>query len=109
MNEGKLWVPPQERRESATVRPYAGTAENAVGKALRILAWITMICGLILGFTFGKDAYGEFSFGAALLYWVAGVVTGILQLGFAEIIRLLQTIASNSYRIYEVPKETDHD
>ena len=49
----------------------------------------------------GKDPYyDEFSFALAVVYWAAGIVTGIILLGFAEIIRLLQINATKEYKVY---------
>ena len=75
----------------AKIKSEGGDTENGVAIAIRILALITIIGGLILGFILGKDPYyDEFSFALAVVYWAAGIVTGIILLGFAEIIRLLQ-------------------
>lgn len=83
------------------IKPENGDTENGVASAIRILAWITIIGGLILGFILGKDPYyDEFSFTLAVVYWAAGIVTGIILLGFAEIIRLLQINATKEYKVY---------
>lgn len=83
------------------IKSEGGDTENGVASAIRILALITIIGGLILGFILGKDPYyDEFSFALAVVYWAAGIVTGIILLGFAEIIRLLQINATKEYKVY---------
>ena len=85
----------------AKIKSEGGDTENGVASAIRILALITIIGGLILGFILGKDPYyDEFSFTLAVVYWAAGIVTGIILLGFAEIIRLLQINATKEYKVY---------
>lgn len=85
----------------AQIKPEGGDAENSVANAIHILAWVTIIGGLILGFLLGKDPYyDEFSFALAVVYWAAGIVTGIMLMGFAEIIRLLQLNATKEYKVY---------
>ena len=68
-------------------------AGNSVASLLKIIAIITYICGFICGIILGKDGWGDFYFGLALIYWVAGFVCGSMFLGFSEIIRLLHEIS----------------
>lgn len=85
----------------AQIKPEGGDAENSVASAIHILAWVTIIGGLILGLILGKNPYyNEFSFALAVVYWAAGIVTGIMLMGFAEIIRLLQLNATKEYKVY---------
>ena len=85
----------------AKIKPEVGNAENSVASAIRILAWVTIIGGLILGFFLGKGPYdNEFSFTIAVIYWAVSIVTGIMLMGFSEIIRLLQQNAEKEYKIY---------
>lgn len=65
---------------------------NSIGSAIRILACVDMACWLFLGFVLGTDRFGDFSFLLALIYWLIGLVSGIMLLGFAEIIFLLDSI-----------------
>ena len=51
----------------AKIKSEGGYTENGVASAIRILALITIIGGLILGFILGKDPYyDEFSFALAV-------------------------------------------
>lgn len=79
-------------------------AENPIGNALKVFAIATIIIGLLLGIVMafvevpyetyfgGYDTKTEFSWTIALTYWSDAFVAGIVFLGFAEIITLLQTI-----------------
>ena len=85
----------------ANAKPTGGDTENSVASVIRALAWVTIFCGLILGFLLGKDPYDdEFSFVRALIYWFAGFVSGMMLMGFSEIIRLLQLNATKEYSVY---------
>ncbi len=73
--------------------------QNAVATALSIIACIIFIGGFIAGIGLGYvevegyySSYTEFSFKAALIYWAASFISGMLFLGFAEIIQLLTAI-----------------
>ena len=69
--------------------------KNSIAVALRIIAWIIFIGGFIAGIFIANiqiGAYHEFSFVIALTYWVGALVSGIIFLGFAEIIKLLNDI-----------------
>lgn len=82
--------------------------ENAVGKALKTFAWATIIVGFILGIVmaevevpyesilFGYDTRTEFSWTIALTYWSDAFLAGLIFLGFAEIIILLQKIVDKT-------------
>ena len=65
---------------------------NSVAGLLKVIAIITYVGAFILGIVFGKDNWGDFYFGVALIYWAAGFVSGSMFLGFAEIVRLLHEI-----------------
>ncbi len=76
---------------------FSGSKNNGVATALRVIAWITYVGGFIAGLILGNIVTGnygltEFSFTAALIYWVAAFISGTVFLGFAEIISLLQKI-----------------
>ena len=68
------------------------TGKNSVGTLIQVIAIITYIAALLVGIALGKDMRGNFSFTAALVYWVVGFISGSMLLGFAEIIQLLQAI-----------------
>lgn len=83
--------------------------KNKIASILRVVAIITFIVGFICGIVFGTQevTHGvyytytttEFSFGAALIYWLIAFLSGISLLGFAEIIDLLQRINYNVARV----------
>lgn len=77
-------------------------SENAISKALTIIAWVIFIGGFIAGLALGnvevtKGVYyrytdTEFSFAIAFTYWCVSLISGTMFLGFAEIIKLLEEI-----------------
>jgi hypothetical protein len=77
-------------------------SENGIAVVLKIMAWVTMAAGLIAGFGIANvtNSHGlysgstEFVWQLGLPYWIGGVVSGIVLLGFAEIIDLLHRILS---------------
>lgn len=77
--------------------------KNVIASALVASAWFVFIGGFIAGIMFGngevyKEVYGEyivdteFSIGIAFVYWGVCFISGIMFLGFAEIIKLLDAI-----------------
>ncbi len=73
--------------------------KNPVAIALIAIAWIVFVVGFILGIVLGTEEVvyryrteTEFSFAVAMVYWVVSLVSGIMILGFAEIIKLLESI-----------------
>lgn len=84
-------------------KPKKEEKNNAVASALTAIGWIIFICGFIAGCVFGEekiiyhDYFGEhieteFSFAVALTYWAVSFISGIFILGFAEVIKILNTI-----------------
>ena len=65
--------------------------ENKIASALKVIAILTFIGGLILGCCM-KDSRGDSSFVLSLICWMTGAVTGTMFLGFAEIVQLLHEI-----------------
>ena len=72
---------------------------NNIATALTVIAWIVMICGFIAGIALGNvevnrlySSYKEFSFAVALTYWAIALISGVLMLGLAEVIKLLNEI-----------------
>lgn len=67
--------------------------ENSIAKALKVLGWLVMIIGIITGLILANDDYyGEFDWGIAVSMGTQSIINGIMFFGFAEIIRLLQSI-----------------
>lgn len=87
-------------------KKYSTQAEegqkNYVATALVVCAWIVFIAGFIAGIALGfvpvEGYYSrvEFSFGSALLYWGISFVSGVVLLGFSEIIKLLTAIKNKA-------------
>lgn len=75
---------------------------NSVATALKVIAWLVMIGGFIAGGILGdveitKGTYyryttTEFSFAVAFTYWCGAFISGMIFLGFSEIIQLLSDI-----------------
>jgi len=72
---------------------------NIVATILTIIAWVTFIGGFIMGIVYGNveiegyySDYTEFSFQVAFIYWAVSFISGMMLLGFAEIIKLLEDI-----------------
>ena len=76
------------------------SGENRIAKILKVMAWCVFVLGFILGIVFGQvpDRWGDtqFSFALALTYWAVSFFSGMLLLGFAEIIRLLEDVKANT-------------
>jgi H+/gluconate symporter-like permease len=69
--------------------------ENTIAKVLKIISIIILILGTIGSFAASfHDVYGksEFSFATFLIPETVVVISGILFLGFSEVIKLLQEI-----------------
>ncbi|MBT2736185.1 hypothetical protein [Bacillus sp. ISL-7] len=69
---------------------------NPVGKALRVLGIVEIISGVILGLILGNndEIYGSsINFSVFILWSAAGFVSGMIFVGFAEIIDLLNNIS----------------
>lgn len=77
------------------IKPIDGEFGNSVGAIIHGVAWFVIIIGFIIGLTF----IGE-SFLLAIVYFVAFAFSGVMLLGFAEIIRLLQRQQSQQYEIF---------
>jgi len=76
--------------------------DNKIVTALQVIAWTMYIGGFFAGIALGSvevisGSYftytdTEFSFAIALTYWAVGLISGTMFLGFAEIIKLLESI-----------------
>lgn len=71
------------------------STDNVIAKALRIIAALEIIGGIIIFIANYND--GETAIG---FYWfIGGIVLGIMFLGFAEVIALLTDISNSiTYR-----------
>ena len=91
-------VTDEEFEQLKEASKYGGTQKeensNGVSVALKVIAWIIFIGGFIIGIVLGDESgsRNEFDFVAALSCWATTFVSGIIFLGFAEIIRLLHDI-----------------
>lgn len=93
-------------------------SKNRIGEALKTFAWATIIVGFILGIIMafvevpyesyfgGYDTSTEFSWTIALTYWSDAFVAGLVFLGFAEIIILLQKIVDSGGKTLVLPSAT---
>ena len=64
---------------------------NSIAETIRIIGIIEIIAGLIIGL-FAGSQYRVFVWQLALTWWAVGAVSGIIFIGFAEVIRLLHEI-----------------
>lgn len=74
--------------------------KNSIASTFRVIAWLIFIGGFLSGLLFGYTDYGyrysEFSFTLAMIYWVSAFVSGMVFLGFAEVISLLQELVNQT-------------
>ena len=82
--------------------------QNKIAKILKTIAWWTFGLGFIIGFfassvevpsftsNFEYVTNTEFSLTILLAIWGSSFVSGMLFLGFAEIIELLQTLVNGN-------------
>jgi hypothetical protein len=89
---------------------------NKIAKALFIIGWVCIASGIILAFTNYQTVVGyeesiildpepivEKSFIVLISYVIGGVILGIMMFGFAEIVKLLDIIASK-FKVDDVSK-----
>ncbi len=95
VSEEEFW----ELREASKYREVKKEeSSNGVSIALKVIAWIIFIGGLILGLVLGSESGSsyssrdEFDFLTALSSWATSFVSGMIVLGFAEIIKILNDI-----------------
>ncbi|MDY7222097.1 hypothetical protein [Halalkalibacterium halodurans] len=72
---------------------------NDVAKALYVIGWLTIIGGLVLGFANREIeveglvySHTETSWAIFFIYFVGGIISGVIMFGFAEIVNLLDKI-----------------
>lgn len=71
--------------------------ENIMAKRIKVIAIVILIIGSIGSFASSfHDAYGrnEFSFASFIISETATIISGIIFLGFSEVIKLLQEISN---------------
>ncbi len=74
---------------------------NNVATVVKIIGWIEIVCGVILGIILGNTyelGYyrTEFNGGLCLGIIIAGIIIGTFIIGFGEIIQKLQNIENNT-------------
>jgi len=78
--------------------------ENSIARALKVIAWLTFSAGgVILIFIFIEEPYEAYW---ALLALASSIIIGILYLGFAEIVTLLQKIVDHNKKMIALPLST---
>ena len=70
----------------------ANADKNTVASVLTVIAWITFVGGFIIGFIYGAEVDTDFSWMMTIVYWGVSFISGMMFLGFAEIIKLLYDI-----------------
>lgn len=89
------------KNETIIVPVKENESYNVIARSLSTIGWFFIIGGIIAGFIagittetvvsyFSKNA--EFQWTVAITYWVVSFVSGVLMLGVAEIINILDRI-----------------
>ena len=84
-----------EAYEKATAKAKSIRKRNGVATTLGLIGLLIIIIGLFVGISMGtKTAYGDsdFNFEVALSCWVEPFVSGMLFVGFSQVIQLLEDI-----------------
>lgn len=71
--------------------------ENTIAKIIKIIAIVILIMGTIGSFASSfQDVYGrsEFSFASFIIPETVTIISGVIFLGFSEVIKLLQEISN---------------
>lgn len=65
---------------------------NTIASIFKVIAWIELVLGFILGFVLGRDEYDFLDFNQVLITWLiyGGVFLGIYAMG--EVIQILHDI-----------------
>lgn len=67
--------------------------KNTVATILTGIGYGIFVIGLLIGVLMGSNAgYATFSFSVAVVYWGISFISGMLMIGIAEIIKLLNDI-----------------
>lgn len=64
---------------------------NTVSGVFEVIGFIIFFVGFIAGVSLGVVS-GRFTFSVAFIYWIAAFISGMLFIGIAEIIKLLEDI-----------------
>lgn len=70
--------------------------KNTVSKILKIIGILEIIAGFVLGLVLGREEIGfstYYEWSIILTWWTIGFVSGMLFIGFSEVIELLQKIS----------------
>lgn len=67
-------------------------SKNTISSVLKVIAWIILIVGFIVGIVLGRDQFDDFSFGLALSYWITYGIAFLGIYSVAEIIQILHDI-----------------
>lgn len=70
--------------------------KNKTSKLLKWVAWISVILSIIAGIVLGQNEFNGFQWSLALPVMMNGIIAGLLLLGVAEIIRLVQDIKNET-------------
>lgn len=71
------------------------TQSNIISQLLRVSAWIMFIIGFILGIVLAANTV-NFNLSILLICWLTSFIAGMVLLGFAEIISLLQKLVNKN-------------
>lgn len=91
------------KKETTIVPVKEDEVSNSMAKSLSAVGWFFIIGGIIAGFIAGIktetvvsyfSGNTNFQWTVAIVYWVVSFVSGVLMLGVAEIINLLEHINS---------------
>lgn len=82
-------INPETTATNASTTAFGGKSSNILATAIMIIGIVIYLCAFFAGIMLGQAAE---SFMTMLLFWVAGVLSGTLMLGFSEVIRLLHEI-----------------
>ncbi|MNW31435.1 hypothetical protein D3C74_83500 [compost metagenome] len=75
---------------------------NKVADTLLWTGTIIIILALIAGYVSGQpgNRYDDFLWGTALTWWGGGITSGILIIGFSEIVKILHESRHYTYQSY---------
>lgn len=78
--------------EYGTICSYVkdSPSSNSVATVLKIIAWFIIVVGFIAGVS--AVSSGDFGVSSGMAIWIPAIIGGVLFLGLAEIIILLQAI-----------------
>ncbi len=102
-NCGKPLSDPSVKAD-AVQGPQNNIAENKIGKALKAIGALVIIVGIIISVIFGVSALSILVIGA-----VASFISGMIFIGFGEIIILLQRSVDEQKNIVQKLNDIDND